>query len=179
MTKTEKHELVADLTNSLKENPNFMVLDLTGMDAASTSNLRRKCFEKDVKLQMVKNKLIVKALEQLEGDYDPIYPVLKQSSSIMFLGESPKEPAKMLKELKGDAEIPNVKAAFVEATAFVGDDTLERMTKLKSKTDLLGEVIGLLQSPIKNVMSALDGNGPGKIGSLVNALEERAGGSAE
>jgi large subunit ribosomal protein L10 len=172
MTKEQKYAQVAELTEQLRSNPNFYILDIMGMTVADNNRLRRKFHEHGFKLSMVKNTLIKKALENLEGDHSEIYPALKTSSTLIFVKEAGKEPAVVLKEFRGDAEMPRLKGAYIDGSAYLGDDQLEALSNLKSKEDLIGEVISLLQSPAKNVISALKGQG-GKIAGILKTLEER------
>jgi large subunit ribosomal protein L10 len=173
MTREEKHQLVAELQAQFQASPNFYVLDLTGMNVAKTNDLRRKCFESNMKLQTVKNSLLVKALEGVDTDYANLPDALKGFSAVLFVGEDLSGPAKWLKTFKADAATPEIKAAFVEQTTFVGGDLFKELSNVKTKTELLGELVGLLQSPAKNVVGALQ-SAPNKVAGLVKALEERA-----
>jgi len=172
LTKQQKIEQVQALTAEFEANPQFMVLDIMGMSAQENNNLRNTLHQQGMKLEMVKNTLIRKALENLEGDYTELWPALKESSTLVFFPESPKGLAKALKDFRGDGELPKLKAAYVDDTAFIGDEQLEALTKLKSKQDLIGEVITLLQSPAKNVISALQSSGS-KLSGILKTLQER------
>ncbi|MBK0382695.1 50S ribosomal protein L10 [Pedobacter sp. SD-b] len=175
MRKEEKHEVVSALTERMKESGNFYITDTSSLTVAKINNIRRKCFENQIGIQVVKNTLIKKALEQLEGgDVTPLFDVLKGASSIMF-STNANAPAKLIKELrKGKEEKPVLKAAYVDSTVFIGDNQLEALVNLKSREELIGEIIGLLQSPAKNVISALSSGG-NKLAGIVKTLQEREG----
>jgi large subunit ribosomal protein L10 len=174
MTKEQKIQMVKELTETFKTFPNFYIADTGGMSVEQVNNLRGKCFENKVKMQVVKNTLIKKALLNMEGDYDDVDPALKQTSALFFVdAENPSVPAKVLKEFRRDKEIPRLKAAVIESAVFLGDDQLTMLSTLRSKADLIGDVVGLLQSPAKNVISALKSGGF-SIAGLLKALEERA-----
>lgn len=175
MTKDEKQQLVEELTEKFKAYPNFYIADAGGMTVAQVNDLRRLCFKSDITMTMVKNTLIRKALEQLDGDYSEVYGSLKRPSSILFATEeNPSVPAKVLKEFRKSGEKPSLKAAVIDTAVFVGDDQLKVLIDLKSKAQLIGEVIGLLQSPAKNVVSALKSGG-GKLAGILKTLSEREG----
>jgi len=177
MKKEDKYRVVAELTETFQTYPNFYITDTGGMSVAQMNDLRRQCFESDIKLQMVKNTLIRKALEQLEGDYSGVYDALKQTSSVMFASaENPSVPAKILKKYRKDAksEKPVLKAACIETSVFMGDNQLEALSSLKSKDELIGDVIMLLQSPAKNVIGALQSGGH-KLSGILKTLSEREG----
>ena len=174
MRKEEKQEVVSALTEKMKEYGNFYITDTSSLTVAKINNIRRKCFEKEIGMQVVKNTLIKKALEQLDGDVSPLFDVLKGSSSIMF-STNANAPAKLIKELrKGKEEKPVLKAAYVDSAVFIGDNQLEALVNLKSREQLIGEIIGLLQSPAKNVISALQSGG-NKLAGIVKTLQEREG----
>ncbi|MEM6765629.1 MAG: 50S ribosomal protein L10 [Bacteroidota bacterium] len=173
MTKQEKIAFVDELAEDFKSYPNFYIADAGGLTVAEMSELRRLCFEKDIKIKVIKNTLIRKALEKLEGDYSELFDSLKQQSSVFFTtSETPNVPAKIIKQFREGNEKPVLKAACIETAVFLGDDSLESLTKLKSKTELIGEVIGLLQSPAKNLISALSSGG-GTLAGLLKTLSER------
>lgn len=175
MTKEEKVQLVQELVSTFQQYPNFYIADTGGMTVADVNELRRACFNASIKIQVVKNTLVKKALEQMGDDYSEAYPALKQTSALMFTNEENASlPAKVLKEYRtGDRKLPVLKAAVIDRSVFFGDDKLDSLTKLKTKAQLVGEVIGLLQSPARNVISALQSGGQ-TIAGLVKALEERA-----
>jgi large subunit ribosomal protein L10 len=174
MRKEEKQEVVSALTEKMKEYGNFYITDTSSLTVAKINNIRRKCFENQIGMQVVKNTLIRKALEQLDGDVSPLFEVLKGSSSVMF-STNANAPAKLIKELrKNKAEKPVLKAAYVDSAVFIGDNQLEALVNLKSREELIGEIIGLLQSPAKNVISALQSGG-NKLAGIVKTLQEREG----
>ncbi|RKD17524.1 50S ribosomal protein L10 [Pelobium manganitolerans] len=174
MRKEQKHEVVSALAERMKESGNFYITDTSSLTVAKINNIRRKCFENQIGIQVVKNTLIRKALEQLDGDVAPLFDVLKGSSSVMF-STNANAPAKLIKELrKAKEEKPVLKAAYVDSTVFIGDNQLDALVNLKSREELIGEIIGLLQSPAKNVISALSSGG-NKLAGIVKTLQEREG----
>ncbi|MDD4575054.1 MAG: 50S ribosomal protein L10 [Bacteroidales bacterium] len=172
-----KKELKIEITNSvvqdLQEYKYMYITDLTGLNVEQTNALRRMCFRRNIKLRMVKNTLLKRALEEINVDYSELYPVLHGTSSIMLCNNG-NAPAKLIKEFRGKKAIPAIKAAFVEEVAFIGDDQIETLIFLKSREELIGDVIGLLQSPAKNVISALQANGGQKIAGIVKTLSEKS-----
>lgn len=174
MTKEQKYKLVEELTEVFKTYPNFYIADAGGLSVEKVNELRKLCYDKEVKLQMVKNTLIRKALEKLDDDYSQVYNLLKQPSSIFFTSaENPSVPAKIIEEFRKSEDKPVLKAAVIETAIFVGDDQLKALSNMKSKNELIGDVIGLLQSPAKNVISALQSGG-GKLAGILQTLSERA-----
>jgi large subunit ribosomal protein L10 len=172
MNKEEKHDLVLALTEQMKEYGNFYITDTSNLTVAKINNIRRKCFESDITIQVAKNSLIKKAMEAAGGDYTQMYDVLKGSSSILF-SKSATAPAKLIKQLrKAGSEKPVIKAAYIDSAIFIGDNQLDTLINLKSKEQLVGEIIGLLQSPAKNVISALQSGG-NKLAGIVKTLQER------
>ncbi|MBX3240392.1 MAG: 50S ribosomal protein L10 [Chitinophagaceae bacterium] len=174
MTKQEKNEVIELLKGKFSQYNNFYVTDTESLSVAQIVKLRRACFDKNVEMKVAKNTLIKKALESIDNErFSGVYDSLNNVTALLF-SENPKEPALILssfrKESKG--ERPALKAAFIDGDVFAGDNQLEALTTLKSKQDLIGDIIGLLQSPAKNVISAL--NAGNKLASLVKALEERA-----
>ena len=159
MKKEDKAIIIEQIANTLKEYSCFYLAETAGLDAEKTSELRAACFKADIKLMVVKNTLLHKALESMEGDYSEIYGALKGSTSILFSNVG-NAPAKLLKSMvKKDQTLPRFKAAYVEETIYVGDDQLETLSNIKSKNELIADVIALLQSPAKNVISALQSGG--------------------
>ena len=174
MTKEQKNEVIEALKEKFSQYNNFYVTNTESLTVDQVGKLRRICFNRNVEMKVAKNTLIKKALESLnEQRYSGVFDSLHGVTALLF-SENPKEPALIIsdfrREMKG--ELPTLKAAFVDGDVFAGDKQLEALKSLKSKQDLIGEVIGLLQSPAKNVISAL--NAGGKLASLVKALEERA-----
>lgn len=171
MTKQEKNQEIDNLTELVKGANVLYLADLSGLNAQKTSDLRRVCFKQGIKISVVKNTLLRKAFERSERDFGELVDTLKGNTSIM-LAETGSAPAKMIKDFRKKAEKPLLKGAFIEEAVYIGDDQLEALASLKSKDELIGDVIALLQSPAKNVVSALQ-SGKNTIGGLIKALEER------
>lgn len=172
MTREEKNQFIDDLTTRLNDASVFYLADIAGLDAEGSSKLRRSCFKGDIKLEVVKNTLLKKALEKAEGDYDELYDTLVGNTSIMF-ATAGNAPAKVIKDFRKKNDKPILKGAFIEETIYIGDENLEFLTSVKSKEELIGDIIGLLQSPAKNLVSALQSSG-GKLGGIVQTLSERS-----
>ncbi len=158
MKKEDKILVSEHIAALIKEYAHFYVTDITALDSEKTSALRRRCFKDGIKLVVVKNKLLIKALESLETDYSPLYPTLKGNSALM-LCQTGNVPAKLIKEVGAKEGVPALKSACVEECFYIGPDQLETLVHVKSKNDLIGDVIALLQSPAKNVVSALQSGG--------------------
>lgn len=172
MRKEDKSLVISQLQDTLKEYAHFYLVDVTAMDAATTSDLRRKCFESDIKMTVVKNNLLKKAFEASEVDYSPLYDVLKGTTAIFFCNVA-NAPAKLLKKVKNDATgIPALKAAYAEEGFYVGADQLDVLATIKSKNEVIAEIVALLQSPIKNVVSSLQ-SGSNTITGVLTTLAER------
>jgi large subunit ribosomal protein L10 len=173
MTKEEKAKYIDDLTAELTQAGVFYLADTSELSVEVINNLRRKCFQSGVTLKVVKNTLLYKEMERVEGiDYGQLSEVLAGPTSIMF-AEVGNVPAKIIQEFRKKSAKPILKGAFVGEAIFIGDNQLETLANIKSKDELLGEIVGLLQSPAKNVISALKGQG-GKIAGILKTLEERA-----
>ena len=172
MTKEEKLVVINSLTEQLQAYPHFYITDIEALNAEQTAALRRKCFESDVKLVVVKNTLLVKALEKVEKADADLVKVLEGPTSVMFANVAT-APAVLIKDFRKKAEKPVLKAAFAEGGVYVGDDKLDTLCNIKSKEELIGDIIALLQSPAKNVISALQGSAGQKIAGLVKTLESR------
>ncbi len=173
MTKEQKNEVIGALKEKFSQYNNFYVTNTESLSVDQVGKLRRICFNKNVEMKVAKNTLIKKALESLnEERFSNVFDSLHGVTALLF-SENPKEPALIISDFRRDSkgELPALKAAFIDGDVFAGDDQLEALKNLKSKQDLIGEVIGLLQSPAKRVISAL--NAGGKLASLVKALEER------
>ena len=170
MKKEVKDTIIVELGQKLKEFPHFYLVDLTGLNAEKTSDLRRKCFKSEIKMIVVKNTLLHKAFEAADIDYSPLYDSLKGSTAVMFTTTA-NVPAKLLKEYTKEG-IPALKAAYAEESFFVGADRLEELVSLKSKNELIADVVALLQSPAKNVVSALQ-SGANTIHGVLKTLGER------
>ena len=159
MKKEDKAIIIEQIANTLKEYSCFYLAETAGLDAEQTSALRAACFKADIKLMVVKNTLLHKALETLDGDFSELYGTLKGSTSVLFSNVG-NAPAKLLKsQMKKDQELPRFKAAYVEETVYVGENQLETLANIKSKNELIADVVALLQSPAKNVISALQSGG--------------------
>ena len=171
MRREEKDVIIDDLANRLNDTKHFYLTDISALNAEQTSNLRRKCFEKEVGLLVVKNTLLRKAMEKSEGDFNDLYDVLKDSTSIMF-SETGNIPAKLIKEFRKTLEKPVLKAAYVEESIYIGDDQLEALSNIKSKDELLGDLAMLLQSPAINLVSALASSGSQLAGALKTLSEK-------
>lgn len=172
MTKEEKNQVIDELVEILNGSTTVYLTDTSGLDAENTSALRRLCFNRNVKLSVVKNTLLKKAMERSEKSFDDLFPALKGNTTIM-ISEAGNLPARLIKEFRKKTEKPRLKGAYVEEAIFLGDNQLEALINLKSKNELIADVIALLQSPAKNVVSALQGGAGHKIGGLIKALEER------
>jgi len=173
MRKEEKKQLIDSLTQQLTDNSNFYLTDISTLNAASTSNLRRLCFKYEIKMLVVKNTLLKKAMETAERDYEELYETLKGNTSIMF-AEAGNAPAKLIKEFRKNAksDLPILKGAYIEEMSYLGDDQLDFLSSIKSKDELIADVIALLQSPAKNVVSALQSGG-GKLAGILKTLSEK------
>lgn len=171
MKKDEKTQLIDSLADQLKSASTFYLTDISALNAEATSRLRRTCFKRNVKLTVVKNTLLHKAMEKSGRHFDELYPALKGATSVMF-SEVSGDPAKLIKEFRKTAPKPILKGAYVEETIYLGDDQLDALVNIKSKNELIGDLIGLLQSPAKNVLSALQSGG-GTIAGVVKTLSER------
>jgi large subunit ribosomal protein L10 len=171
MRKEEKHDVVLALKEQINSFSNVYITDTSNLTVAAVNDSRRKCFDSDIKMQVAKNTLIKKALEAASGEYAELYDVLKGSSTLLF-SNSANAPAKLIKALRASGDKPLLKAAYIDSAIFIGDNQLNALVNLKSKEELIGEIIGLLQSPAKNVISGLQ-SGKSKLAGIVKALEQR------
>jgi large subunit ribosomal protein L10 len=171
MNRQQKEEIANALSEHLSTSKNFYVADISGLTANQTNALRRLCFERGVSMQVVKNTLIQKALEQANVETGEMQVALKGASSIMT-SESSTAPAKLIKEFRATADKPVLKAAYIEESFYIGDNMLDTLLTLKSKEQLIGEIIGLLKSPMQNVISGLQGGGQ-KIAGILKTLSEK------
>lgn len=169
MKKEVKDTIIAELGAKLKEYSHFYLVDLAGLNAEATSNLRRKCFKSEIKMIVVKNSLLREALQASDIDFEPMYDSLKGTTAVMFCNTA-NVPAKLLKEYKKEG-VPALKAAYAEETIF-GADQLEALVALKSKNEVIADIVALLQSPAKNVVSALQ-SGANTIHGVLKTLGER------
>ncbi len=154
MKREDKAILIDSIKEQLDANPHFYLADIAGLNATDTSALRRACFKENIKLQVVKNTLLKKALEKSEKDAEELYDVLKENTSIMFC-EVGNAPAKLIKKFRKKYKKPILKAAYVEETCYIGENQLDNLVNIKSKDELLADIVLLLQSPAKNVISSL------------------------
>ena len=173
MTREEKSQVIESLTAQLSENTIIYLADISGLDAGSTTKLRRACFKAGVSLNVVKNTLLSKAMESSDKDFGKLTGVLKGNTSLM-VSETGNAPAKVIKEFRKKSDKPLLKGAFIEEAIYVGDEQLDKLVEIKSKEEVIGDIIGLLQSPAKNVVSALKSGG-GKIAGILKTLSEKEG----
>lgn len=175
MTREDKAKIIEELSEKFKSSGNFYFTDAAGMTVAEVNDLRRKCFESGVEYRVIKNTLIKKALEAVDVDMTSLNDeVLKGFSGVMFTGEDASVPAKLIKSFQKEDkdDRPKLKGASIEYDLFIGSEHLSTLAALKSKTELIGEVIGLLQSPAKNVISSLQSGGQ-TLSGLIKTLSER------
>ena len=171
MTKQEKAQVIEDLTTTLSEVKNLYLADIAGLNAAQTSDLRRACFKANIKLAVVKNTLLAKAMEASDKEFGKLQDVLKGNTSMM-ISEAGNAPAKVIKDFRKKSEKPILKGAFIEEAVYIGDDMIDALVSIKSKEELIGDIIMLLQSPAKNVVSSLQSSG-GKLSGILKTLSER------
>lgn len=171
MRKEEKSQLIDTLTEQLKSSNTVYVTDISNLNVEVTNRLRRLCFKRDVKLIVVKNKLLLKAMERSGKDFSGLYGTLKGATSIM-LSEVNNEPAKLIKEFRKTSDRPILKGAFVEDMSFVGDKSLDLLISIKTKNELIADIILALKSPANNVISALQSGGH-KLSGVLKTLSER------
>jgi len=173
MTREEKSQVIEELTAELANNANIYLADISGLNASKTSELRRACFKANVRLAVVKNTLLEKAMEASDRDFGNLPSVLKGNTSVMY-SETGNVPAKLIKTFRKKSEKPLLKGAFIEECVYIGDNQLDMLIDIKSKEEMIGEIIGLLQSPAKNVVSALKSSG-GKLAGILKTLSEKEG----
>ena len=173
MKKDGKNQIIDSLINDLRNNNHFYLTDISGLNVEKVNKVRRACFKKQVKIKVVKNTLLKRAFESVGNNYEPLFETLKGSTSIMFT-ETGNVPAQIIKEFRKELDKPLLKGAFVEETVYIGDNQLEALFNIKSKNELIGDIIALLQSPMKNVISGLQASGGQKIAGLVKTLSERS-----
>ena len=172
MTKEEKKVTIEDLKDALGEIKNLYLADIAGLDAAQTTNLRQACFNENIKLLVVKNTLLAKAMEASDHNFGELTNILKGNTSLMF-SETGNAPARVIKNFRKKSDKPILKGAFIEEAIYLGDDQLDKLVAIKSKDELFGEIITLLHSPIKNVISSLQSGG-GKLSGILKSLSERS-----
>jgi large subunit ribosomal protein L10 len=171
MTREEKANVIQDLTAQLADNATIYLADISGLDAVTTSDLRRACFKANIKLAVVKNTLLAKAMQASDKEFGELPQVLKGNTSLMF-SEVGNGPAKLIKTFRKKSDRPLLKGAFVEEAIYIGDEYLDALVNIKSRDEMIGEIIGLLQSPAKNVISGLKSGG-GKLAGILKTLSER------
>ena len=171
MPKEEKRNMINTIKSELDSSANIYLTDCSGLNADSTSKLRRACFKSKVKLSVVKNTLLLKAMEEVEKDFGDLKSVLNGNTALMY-SEVGNAPAKVIKNFRKKSEKPILKGVFIEEAIYLGDDMLDSLVEIKSKEELIGEIIGLLQSPAKNLVSALKSSG-NKISGVLKTLSEK------
>lgn len=172
MKKEDKAIVIENLKQTIQSYPCFYIVDVTGLNSGATSDLRRKCFKQEIKMVVVKNTLLEKALDQLDTDYSPLYGSLKGTSAVLLCNTA-NAPAKLIKETRDKKTgIPGLKAAYAEESFYIGENQLEALVNIKSKKELIADVIALLQSPAKNVVSALQ-SGANTLHGVLKTLGER------
>ncbi|MFZ4401375.1 MAG: 50S ribosomal protein L10 [Bacteroidales bacterium] len=171
MKKEQKNQLIESLAKQISSSNYLYVTDISNLNAVSTGKLRRLCFKKEVQLIVAKNTLLKRAMEKSGRDYSELFPVLKGSTSIM-LADVNSLPAKLIKEFRATSPKPILKGAFVEESFYIGDNQLDMLINIKSKNELIGDILGMLQSPMQNVMSALQSGG-NNISGILKTLSEK------
>ena len=171
MRKEEKTQFIDHLARQLSAENTFYLADISELNVESTGRLRRLCFKRNIRLKMVKNSLLKKAMEKTGKDFTAFYDILKGSTSIMF-SDVANDPAKLIREFRRSSPKPVLKGAWVEETIYLGDNQLEALINIKSKNELVADIVALLQSPVRNVISALQSGGS-KLSGLVKTLSEK------
>ena len=171
MTRKEKANVIEDLTTQLAESSTIYLADISGLNASTTSDLRRACYKANIKLAVVKNTLLEKAMEASDKEFGELPSTLKGNTSLMF-ADTANAPAKLIKTFRKKSDRPFLKGAFIEEAIYIGDENLDALVSIKSKEEMVGEIIGLLQSPAKNVISALKSGG-GKLAGILKTLSEK------
>ena len=172
MRKEDKQIIIDSILAELQACPNFYLTDVSDLNAEKTSQLRRQCFNSGIKMLVVKNTLLHKAMQQMEKDYTDLYDVLKGSTAVM-LCETGNAPAKLIKNFRQKSDRPILKGAFIEECCYIGDNMVDTLCNIKSKNDLIADIIALLQSPVKNVISGLQSGGH-KLTGILETLSEKA-----
>jgi large subunit ribosomal protein L10 len=173
MTREEKSQVIEELTAQLADNTHIYLTDTSGLNALNTSELRRACFKAGIKLAVVKNTLLEKAMEASDKDFGDLPSTLKGNTSVMY-SETGNAPAKVIKAFRKKSDKPLLKGAFIEEAIYIGDENLDALVDIKSREELIGDIVGLLQSPAKNVISALKSSG-GKLAGILKTLSEKEG----
>ncbi|MCB9425476.1 MAG: 50S ribosomal protein L10 [Flavobacteriales bacterium] len=173
MTREEKSNVIQDLATKLNQSSVVYIADISGLNAEDTSNLRRSCFKSNVTLEVVKNTLLTKAMEVSERNFDNLPSILKGNTSIM-IAEVGNVPAKVIEKFRKSSKRPILKGAYIDEATYIGDDQLSTLSSIKSKEEVIGDIVTLLQSPAKNVISALKSSG-GNLAGILKTLSEREG----
>jgi large subunit ribosomal protein L10 len=171
MTREEKATVIQDLTAQLAEAPVIYLADISGLNATATSDLRRACFKANIKLAVVKNTLLAKAMEASDKEFGELPEVLKGNTSLM-ISDTGNAPAKLIKTFRKKSDRPLLKGAFIEEAVYIGDDKLDALISIKSREEMIGDIVALLQSPAKNVISGLKSGG-GKLAGILKTLSEK------
>jgi large subunit ribosomal protein L10 len=171
MTREEKATVIEDLKSQLADSTTIYLTDISGLDAGTTTALRRACFKANIRLAVVKNTLLAKAMEASDKEFGELPEVLKGNTSLM-ISETGNAPAKLIKNFRKKTDRPLLKGAFIEEAIYIGDDKLETLVNIKSKEEVIADIIGLLQSPAKNVISGLKSGG-GKLAGILKTLSEK------
>ena len=171
MTKQDKVQEIQDLTSEITSVKNLYLTDIAGLDAIQTTALRRACFNANIRLSVVKNTLLVKAMEASEKDFGELKSVLKGNTSLM-ISETGNAPAKLIKDFRKKSDKPLIKGAYIEETIYIGDDQIDYLESIKSKEELIGDIISILQSPAKNLILALE-SGKSNLSGILKTLSER------
>jgi large subunit ribosomal protein L10 len=171
MTREEKATVIQDLTAQLAEAPVIYLADISGLNATATSDLRRACFKANIKLAVVKNTLLAKAMEASEREFGELPGILKGNTSLM-ISDTGNAPAKLIKTFRKKSDRPLLKGAFIEEAVYIGDDKLDALISIKSREEMIGDIVALLQSPAKNVISGLKSGG-GKLAGILKTLSEK------
>ena len=171
MTKQEKVQEIQDLTSEITSVKNLYLTDIAGLDATQTTALRRACFNANIRLSVVKNTLLAKAMEASEKDFGELKSVLKGNTSLM-ISETGNAPAKLIKDFRKKSDKPLLKGAYIEETIYIGDDQIDYLESIKSKEELIGDVISILQSPAKNLILALQ-SGKSNLSGILKTLSDR------
>ena len=170
MRKEDKNTIISSLADTIQQFDNFYLADISTLNSAKTSALRAECFKNEIKLVVVKNTLLTKALDSLENDYAELLPILKGNTAIMF-SNAASAPAKVIEKLGKDG-FPKLKAAYVQESFYIGSENLKALVNIKSKNELIADVVALLQSPIKNVVSSLQ-SGANTIHGVLETLSKK------
>ncbi|MGJ8593347.1 MAG: 50S ribosomal protein L10 [Aquaticitalea sp.] len=173
MTREEKSQVIEELTAQLADSAHIYLTDISGLNAGNTSDLRRACYKANIKLAVVKNTLLEKAMEASDKDFGDLPSTLKGNTSVMY-SETGNAPAKVIKAFRKKSDKPLLKGAFIEEAIYIGDANLDALVDIKSREELIGDIVGLLQSPAKNVISALKSSG-GKLAGILKTLSEKEG----